>query len=78
MSTCAHCGIVRVHIALFFQCRCVWLYGYVIYTSRVRFTHTQSVIATRSVILTRINVIATFITVISTRTRVISTRRVWF
>jgi hypothetical protein len=20
MSTCAHCGIVRVHIALFFQC----------------------------------------------------------
>jgi hypothetical protein len=21
MSTCAHCGIVRVHITLFFQCR---------------------------------------------------------
>jgi hypothetical protein len=21
MSTCAHCGIVRVHITLFFQCK---------------------------------------------------------
>jgi hypothetical protein len=29
MSTCAHCGIVRVHITLFFQCliRLVLLYG---------------------------------------------------
>jgi hypothetical protein len=56
----------------------------VIYTCRVRFPHAeryfyaQSVIAARSVILTRTNVIATLTTVIWTRTRVISTRKVWF
>jgi hypothetical protein len=38
--------------------------------------NTQSIVATRSVILTRTNVIATLTTVFSTRTRVISTRRV--
>jgi hypothetical protein len=40
--------------------------------------YTQSVVSTRIVILTRMNLNTTLTTLISTRTRVITTRKVWF